>query len=423
MPNVRFFIDRSNLNKQGKATIKANVTVNKKNVSQILGYCNISDWNKIQQRVRPPKTGMKDNGHKEMNDKLDKIQDKFKALVKGFEAKGIPITQDLVKRFLKGDKLNYGQEKGFWEAYREYLSLLNVSPKTLQNYTLYYTKLQEFEKETGYIIHYKTINQPFLDNYKRYILETKGLGWNTLATAIKKLKFFMTWSYKREYHQETGYKEISVTEKQKTHISLTEDELNTLYGFDFKNDKLNKTRDIFCFACLTGLPYSDLRDLSHEHINNGILAKYRKKTMVKMEQPLSFAALSIIERYKDQYFALPRISNQKLNEYIKEICRIAGINKPTPYLDYTGGKTIEKFKPKYELIGSHTGRKTFATIYYSRTGDAFGVQKSAGMSADIMEKHYFGLKIEQAKENMNRAFQNIKLNEPDQLPKREDYTI
>lgn len=423
MPNVRFFIDKSNLNKHGKAPIKANISLDYKNITRLIDYCNVSDWNNFQQRVRPPKTGMKDNGHKEINDKLDKIQDDFKALVKGLEVKELPITPDTVKRFLRGEKLNFGQEKGFWEAYREYLSLLNVRPKTLQSYTLYYSKLQEFEKETGYIIHYRTINQVFLDYYKKYILETKGLGWNTLATAIKKLKFFMTWSYKREYHQEKGFKEISVPEKLKTHISLTEVELNTLYNFNFQNDRLNKTRDIFCFACLTGLPYIDLRDLSHEHINNGILAKYRKKTMAKIEQPICFAALYIIDRYKDQYFALPRISNQKLNEYIKEICRIAGINKPTPYLDHTGGKTIEKIKPKYELIGSHTGRKTFATIYYGNTGDALGVQKSAGMSADIMEKHYFGLKIEQAAEKINKAFQNIKMKGPDLVPDREDFTI
>ena len=423
MPNVTFFIDKSNLNKDNKAPIKANVTLNYKNITRIVDYCNVSDWNNIKQRVRPPKTGMKDNGHQEINEKLDRLQDDFKSLLKQLEGQDIPLTPELVKRFLKGENIDTGQKRPFWEAYKQYLSLLNVAPKTLQNYTLYYTKLQEFEKETGYVINYSTINQLFLDNYKKYILEIKKLGWNTLATAIKKLRFFMAWSYKRQYHQEIGFKILSLTERLKTHISLTEAELITLYNFDFKNDRLNNVRDIFCFSCLTGLPYSDFKGLTHEHINNGILTKYRQKTMAKMEQPLSEAALNIIARHKDKYYALPRISSQKLNSYIKEICKGAGIDTPTVYKDFSGGKTTEKIAPKYELISSHAGRRTFATIYYNNTGDSFGVQRSAGMSAKIMEKHYFGIKIEQAKENMNRAFHNIKTKGPDLGPEREDYVI
>jgi len=421
MPNVTFYIDKTNPNKDKKVPIKANVTLNYKNITRTVAYCTVSDWNGNQQRVKPPKTGMKDNGHKETNELLTGIQDDFKTLAKELENQKIPITEDLVRRFLKGENIHLNQKKPFWEAYREYLKLLNVAQKTLQNYKLYYNKLQEFEKETGYIVNYNTVNLIFLDNYKKYILETKDLGWNTLATAIKKLKFFMNWSQKRNYHQDNGYKEISITEKPKTHVSLTENELRQLYNFDFRNKRLNKTRDIFCFSCLTGLPFSDFMGLTHEHINDGILTKYRQKTMVKIEQPLSDAALNIINRYKNQYYSLPRISSQKLNDYIKEICKIAGIDTPTIYKVYSGGKTIEKIAPKHELISSHTGRKTYATIYYNNTNDKIGVQKMAGMSADVMEKHYFGLKTEQARQNVNKAFQNIK--DADPSPEREDFIL
>ena len=119
---------------------------------------------------------------------LDKLQDDFKTLVEQLNTKGIQITADLVKRFLAGENINTGQKKPFWDAYIEYLSLLNVAPKTLQNYTLYYNKLHEFENETGYVINYNTINPIFFDHYKKYILETKQLSWNTLATPVKKPK-------------------------------------------------------------------------------------------------------------------------------------------------------------------------------------------------------------------------------------------
>jgi integrase len=421
MPNVTFYIDKKNLNKDRKAPIKANITLNYKNITRTVGHCTPSDWNPKQQRVRPPRSGMKENNHIEINRALDKLQNDFKTLVEQLKTKEIQITADLGKRYLAGENINTGQKKPFWDAYIEYLNLLNVEHKTLQNYTLYYTKLREFENETGYVINYNTINSIFFDHYKKYILETKQLSWNTLATAIKKLKFFLDWSHKMKYHQESDYKKLSAPEKGKTHVSLTESELKKICFYNFGNDRLNKARDIFCFACLTGLPYSDFNGLTHQHINDGVLTKYRQKTGVKIEQHLSDVALNIINRYNDQFYALPRISSQKLNNYIKEICKICGIDTPTIFKEYKAGKETEKIAPKYELIGTHTGRKTFATIYYNNTGDAIGVQKSTGMSAEIMEKHYFGLKPEQARKNVNKAFENIKPPEPG--PAREDFIL
>ena len=72
--------------------------------------------------------------------------------------------------------------------------------------------------------------------------------------------------------------------------------------------------------------------------------------------------MEILKKYKDNPVkALPKLSAQKLNKYIKELCEIAPIKNPVTFIEYRAGKAIEVTKPKYELITSHTARKTFIT--------------------------------------------------------------
>ncbi len=405
-PKVIFFLDTNRKNKKNLVPIKANITIDKKKYTKSMGRILESDWNKNQQRVRPARPG-KNNNHKEINKLLDKLQRDFDAYVFKCKSENIKITPEMGRKFLSGEELETDNGKPFWEAYREYLSIKTIAKKTLQNYTLYYSKLQEFEQEKKYKIDYDTINPVFFDLYQNYILKEKGLGWNTFATAIKKLKFFMNWSFKKDYHQQTAYKKFSATEKEPTIIFLTMDELSKLYHKDFGSQRLNQVRDKFCFGCMTGLAFSDLNTLTHQHINNGILTKYRQKTKATIEIPLAEPALKIIERYKDKYRALPKISNQRFNDYIKEICRIAEINTPTIYKDFTGGITTEKIAPKYELVGSHTARKTFITNFYNKTKDITLTKKNAGISQDKTLRRYMGSNQEMEKEAMKKAFGNL----------------
>jgi len=400
-PKVTFIIDKNNRNKNGLAPIKANITINYQNVRKIVDHVLPSDWNPKQQRVRPPRPG-KTNNHEAINNILEKLQKDFDEFTRKCELNRIKLTPDVAKKFLKGER-NLS-EKAFWPAYNEYLSVKQIEPKTLQNYTLYYTKLGEFEQDTGYFIDYHTINTAFFERYQYYILTEKGLGWNTFATAIKKLKFFMNWSLKQKYHSETGYKEFSATEKEPTIIFLTMDELSTLYHKDFESKRLNQVRDKFCFGCFTGLAFSDLDSLTREHINDNTLTKLRNKTKIPLDIELAKPAIEIINRYKDKYKALPKISHQRFNEYIKECCERAGIKTPTVYKDFSKGVTREKIAPKYKLVGSHTARKTFISNFYHNTKDINLTKKNAGITQDKTLRRYMGIDKEMEKKAMKKAF-------------------
>ncbi len=403
-PKVTYYIDKSNRNRKGLAPIKANISVNYKSVTKIIDHTLPTDWNLKQQRVRPARPG-KDNNYEKINAKLNNLEKEFELFTYNCELNKIELTPDIAKRFLKGERTL--TEKSFWPAYDEYISMLQVEPKTKQNYTLYKTKLKEFEIDTGYYIDYHTINSAFFERYQYYVLSTKELSWNTFATAIKKLKFFLNWSLKMKYHKEKEYKEISAPEKEPTIIFLTMDELSILYHYKFESKRLNQVRDKFCFGCFTSLAFSDLDKLTHEHINNGTLTKFRQKSKVLHDIELPTQAIEIIERYQGKYKALPNISHQKFNRYIKECCKIAEINTPTIYKTFPRGVETENIAPKHELVTSHIARKTFITNFYNETKDINLTKKNAAITQDKTLRRYMGIDKKMAKDAMKKAFGNL----------------
>jgi hypothetical protein len=87
-------------------------------------------------------------------------------------------------------------------------------------------------------------------------------------------------------------------------------------------------RDVFCFSCATSLRYSDLVQLRRDHIRHGAIHKTAEKTSQRLKIRLNVMASAILAKYKDLKKPLPVISNQKTNQYLKELCALAEINTP-----------------------------------------------------------------------------------------------
>ena len=124
-----------------------------------------------------------------------------------------------------------------------------------------------------------------------------------------------------------------------------------------------KVKDVFCFCCFTSLRYSDVSNLRRSDVFSDHISITTVKTSDSLKIELNRYSRSILEKYDSMKFsgnlALPVISNQKMNAYLKEICEICGINKPVTVTYYKGNERIDEVHPKYELIGTHAGRRTF----------------------------------------------------------------
>lgn len=106
------------------------------------------------------------------------------------------------------------------------------------------------------------------------------------------------------------------------------DEIFMLLNYNFKNNRLEKVRDLYCFACFTGLRYSDVISLKREHFNGKLLTKTQIKTGYVKTLPLNKFALEILAKYESEKSPLPRISIQNLNNYIKEACKLIASEQP-----------------------------------------------------------------------------------------------
>lgn len=148
-------------------------------------------------------------------------------------------------------------------------------------------------------------------------------------------------------------------------IFLTWEELNKLKNYQIPDTKqyLERVRDVFLFCCFTGLRYSDVHNLKKSDIRDGYIEITTVKTAERLIIELNNHSKAILDKYKGVEFeghkALPVISNQKMNDYLKELGELAEINEPVSETYYKGSRRIDTITPKYALLGTHAGRRTF----------------------------------------------------------------
>ena len=181
------------------------------------------------------------------------------------------------------------------------------------------------------------------------------------------LKWFLRWCTKKGYCHNTAYEDFNPKLKSapKKVIFLTNDELNKLKTVEIPHNKqyLERVRDVFLFCCFSGLRYSDVYNLKRSDVKPDHIEITTVKTADSLIIELNNHSKAILEKYKDihseDHKALPVISNQKMNVYLKELGELAEINDPVRETFYKGSKRIDIVTPKYALLGTHAGRRTF----------------------------------------------------------------
>ena len=229
----------------------------------------------------------------------------------------------------------------------------------------------------------------------------------TVAKQLSTIKTFLNYAKAHGVTVTGNYKDFKIKKETLEVIALTNDEFESLYYLDLtKNKRLDQVRDIFCFACTTALRYSDLFQLKREHIKADEIKLTIKKTKENLSIPLTPYSKALLQKYEGLHRPLPVISNQKLNKYIKELCALAGINEPVEIVRFKGAKREATTYPKYELIGVHTGRKTFATLSLEKGMSAEEVMTITGHKDYKSFKRYVKITEQRKKVVMLKAWSN-----------------
>ena len=111
----------------------------------------------------------------------------------------------------------------------------------------------------------------------------------------------------------------------------------------------------------------------------------QQKTGAKVSIPVSSELRTILEKYD---FQLPHLEDQVINRYLKDICKCAGLTEDVEIVETTGGNPVRVRKPKYELVHTHTARRTGATLMYLSGMDVYDIIKITGHTSPVMLRKY-----------------------------------
>jgi len=282
-----------------------------------------------------------------------------------------------------------------------------ISENTVKMYNQCKRLLKEFN-DTKYKIDFNRVNLDFLLDFKEFLYE-KQYAPNTIAKHIITLKTFLNDANERGFYNNIAHKSKrfrAIQVKSET-IYLTDRELDEIYKLDLrKNPKLERARDLFLVGCYTGLGFSDFSNIKPENIKGGFIEMSRQKTKVEVVIPIHTRINEIMGKYEGKHINSlpPAISNQKLNKYLKEFCELVPMlntpieEKKNPNIKIKGPKLI-KPKMKFELVCTHTARRSFATNNYKKGIPANILMKITGHKT---ERSFYTYIRETPKENAQR---------------------
>jgi len=364
-------------------------------------------WDKATHRIniRKEKDKIKKGTLNSINQYLNAFENKIFDVVRTIRSKqfnaGFGVIVDELK--LQFDK----RETDFFTIYDEYLSIKQpeVTKQTLSKLKRVKSILGEFEKYTNDRLTFEKITPVFFSKYYSFLINQKDLLNNTANKNIAFVKSFLIWANVNAYTDNQSYKSFKGKSETNEVIYLTEDELMSLYNLDLKeNERLARVRDLFVFQCFTGVRYSDLQNITREDIAAGSWKIRTQKTRQQIEIPLNSYAISILSRYMDYPEALPVISNQKMNKYLKELCEVGEIDSVVKTIKYQGTERIEKVYKKYEIVGTHTARRTFISLSLQKGMKPEVIMAITGHSDYKMMQKYLKIADEHKREEMDKVW-------------------
>lgn len=190
-------------------------------------------------------------------------------------------------------------------------------------------------------------------------------------------------------------KRFKVTTEDTESIYLNEAEIQKLNDLSLKDKiKLERVRDLFIVGCYTGLRFSDFTQIKAENIKDGYFNIRTQKTDEFVSIPIHPMVKAIMMKYENEYLNSlpPSISNQKMNEHLKKIGEMAELNDYVITSQTKGTLRVETKSKKYELITTHTARRSFATNLYLSGFPAISIMKITGHKTEKAFLRYIKMK-------------------------------
>ena len=291
----------------------------------------------------------------------------------------------------------------------------NFAPSTVKTVKLALDQFTKFQEETKRTYDFDDINMDCYYAYTAY-LKKKGYSINTYGKCIKELKTLMAAAESEGHHHNNLWKDkkFKGTRVEVDSIYLTKEDLDKIMAVDLSEDPYGyvQARDIFMIGVWTAQRVSDYNNIEKEDFNTLVknvmkeapdpdkpgamkawieqeeityLTIRQQKTGAKVAIPCNSQLKAILEKYNYQ---MPHLADQVINRYIKEISKRAGLNELIEIETTKGGTPKKEKVEKWQLVHSHTARRTGATLMYLAGIDIYDIMKVTGHSSPKMLKKY-----------------------------------
>ncbi|MFN8256038.1 MAG: tyrosine-type recombinase/integrase [Bacteroidales bacterium] len=368
-----------------------------------------SSWSKSKQIIY---SGV--NNSESLNDQLRELRNDLEKEYLNQINNGTVPTPAYLKKFLderiKDENVEVENFYTIYDKFKEYKEQL-IGELTFKKYSTLKNHLIAIEKYYKIRLTVNSFTKEFYYKFIDYFIYTeKHMNSSIKEKHLKTLNVFINWLVDNDYIRKNEFKGIKFpyTTNPADTISLSENELNTLFNLELsKNKRLEQVRDVFCIECFTGLRYSDTKKIQNHKIKGKVLEIYTQKTTDKIRVPLREEAEEILNRYFKKNLPLPVISNQKMNAYLKELSQLAGFDDEITILQISGKEKKESVKKKHELVSTHTGRRTFVTINYKRGLKPLDIMKITGHKSYATFMKYYRLDEIDVTESYFSAWEEI----------------
>ena len=357
--------------------IRMRVNFASKRIEFTTGYrIDSAKWDADKQRVKNGCSNKLKQSASEINASLLEYYTEIQSIFKRFEVEDVMPTPEQIKEAFNALHKPVSEEPkpkkealpcDFFQVFDDFVEDCgrqnNWTDSTFEKFAAVKNHLTNFREG----LTFEFFDERGLNDYVGYLRDVKEMRNTTIGKQLSFLKWFLRWAFKKGVHQNNAYDSYKPKLKstQKKIIFLTWDELNRLREFKIPSNKqaLERVRDVFLFQCFTGLRYSDVFNLRRSDIKGDHIEVTTVKTSDSLIIELNNHSKVILDKYKDVAFendkVLPVITNQKMNDYLKELAEMAGIDEPVRQTYYRGNERIDEVTPKYALLGTHAGRRTF----------------------------------------------------------------
>ena len=291
-----------------------------------------------------------------------------------------------------------------------------IADRTIGHHKTVLKRYQTFFAEKNIKDDFSVFDRQFQEVFINWAYTSKNYSSNTIPASFSVLKVWLNDAARQGLIKDETYKSYRSKSVEVDNIYLTEDEISRLYALDIPMLKskgiidakstIEETRDLFIIGCWTGLRQSDLNHLEKAlfdvETTEPTITVVTEKTSEKVKIPMHRYIKELYAKYEGEF---PKMCyKSRFNEHLKELGRLAEINDEVIIKENRGGKVTSIKYKKYQLIKSHTARRSFATNLYLKGAPTISIMKLTGHTTEANFMKYIKVTREENAQLMQQFF-------------------